>query len=109
MCEGLPGWLSGKESACSAGDAVSIPGLGRSPGVGNGNPLHYSRLEISMVREAWWAAVHGVAKKSEKTLRLNNNNYVSNTVLETEVNKVDALLSSCSQPTGETGKYTMKR
>ena len=42
---GLPWRLSGKESACNAGDPGSIPGLGRSPGVGNGNPLQYSCLE----------------------------------------------------------------
>ena len=36
---GLPRWLSGKESICQAGDVDSIPGLGRSPGEGNGNPL----------------------------------------------------------------------
>ena len=38
----------------------SIPGLERSPGVGNGNPLQYSCLENPMDKEAWWAAVHGV-------------------------------------------------
>ena len=51
-----------KESACSAGDLGSIPGLGRSPGEGNGNPLQYPCLENLMERGAWWAAVHGVAK-----------------------------------------------
>ena len=42
---GLPGWLSGKESAWNAGDVGSIPGLRRSPGEGNCNPLQYSCLE----------------------------------------------------------------
>ena len=42
-------------------DLDSIPGLGRSPGIGNGNPLHYSCLENSMYRGAWWATVLGVA------------------------------------------------
>jgi len=51
-----------KESACSAGDPGSIPGSGRSPGEGNGNPLQYPYLENLMDRGAWWAAVHGVAK-----------------------------------------------
>ena len=46
--EGLPWWLDGKVSAYSAGDPGSIPGLGRSPGEGNGNPLQYSCLENSM-------------------------------------------------------------
>ena len=41
----LPWWLSGKESACQSGDSDSIPGLGRSPGEGNGNPFQYSCLE----------------------------------------------------------------
>ena len=41
----LPGGLNGKESACNAGDPALIPGLGRSPGEGNSNPLHYSCLE----------------------------------------------------------------
>ena len=52
----------GKESACNAGDLDSIPGLGRSPGEGNGNPLQYPCLENLMDRGAWWAAVHGVVK-----------------------------------------------
>ena len=43
-------------------DAGLIPGSGRSPGVGNGNPLQYSCLENSMDRGAWWATVHGAAK-----------------------------------------------
>ena len=57
------GFLSssvGKESACNAGDLGLIPGSGRSPGGGNGNPLHYSCLENSMERGAWWAIVHGI-------------------------------------------------
>ena len=56
------GGSDGKESACSAGDLGSIPGLGRSPGEGNGNPLQYSCLENPMDRGAWWATVHGVAR-----------------------------------------------
>ena len=59
----------GKESACSAGDGGSIPGWGRSPGEGNGNPLQYSCLENPMDRGAWQAIVHGVAKSRT---RLNN-------------------------------------
>ena len=54
---GLPLWLSGKESACNAGDLGLIPGLGRSPGEGKGYPLQYSGLENSMD-----CIVHGVAK-----------------------------------------------
>ena len=55
----LPWWLSSKESACNAGDPGSIPGLGRSPGEGNGDPLQYSCLENPMDRGAWWAPVCG--------------------------------------------------
>ena len=51
-----------KESACIAGDLGLIPGWGRSPGEGNGNPLQYSFLENPMDRGAWWAAVHRVAQ-----------------------------------------------
>ena len=59
---GFPGGSEVKVSACNAGDLGSIPGLGRSPGEGNGNPLQYSCLENPMDRGAWWATVHGVAK-----------------------------------------------
>ena len=59
---GFPGGSNGKESACNAGDLGSIPGLGRYPGEGNGNPLQYSCLENPMDREAWEATVHGVAR-----------------------------------------------
>ena len=58
----FPGSSGGKESTCNAGDLGSIPGLERSPGEGNGNPLWYSCLENSMDRGAWQAMVHGVAK-----------------------------------------------
>jgi len=63
----LPQWLSSKESTCNVGDAVLIPGSGRSPGEGNGNPLQYSCLENSIDRGAWWAIVHGVTKESDTT------------------------------------------
>ena len=59
---GLPKWLSGRESTCQAGDEGSIPGLGRSPGERNGNPLQYSCLGNPMGRGALQATVHGVAK-----------------------------------------------
>ena len=52
----------GKESACSAGDPGSIPGLGRSPGEGNGNSLQYSCLGNPLDRGALWATVHGVTR-----------------------------------------------
>ena len=52
----------GKECACNAGDPGSMPGLGRSPGEGNGNPLQHSCLENPKDRGAWQATVHGVAR-----------------------------------------------
>ena len=52
----------GKEFAHNVGDLGSIPGLGRSPGEGNGNPLQYSCLENTMDRGTWRATVHGVPK-----------------------------------------------
>ena len=59
---GFPGASDNKESAYNAGDQGSIPGLGRSPGEGNGNLFQYSCLEDSKDLGAWWAAVRGVAK-----------------------------------------------
>ena len=59
---GFPGGSEVKGSARNAGDLASIPGLGRSPGEGNGNPFQYSCLENPMDRGAWWATVHRVAK-----------------------------------------------
>ena len=59
---GFPGGSDGKESGCNAGDLGLIPGLGRSPRGGHGNPPQYSCLEHSLERGAWWAIVHGVAK-----------------------------------------------
>ena len=58
----FPGGSDDKASAYNAGDQGSIPGSGRSPGEGNGNPLQYSCLQNSMDRGAWWAKVHGVSK-----------------------------------------------
>ena len=60
--KGFPSGPDGKESACNAGDPGSIPGLGRSPGEGNGNPLQYSCLEDSMDRGAWYATFLEVTK-----------------------------------------------
>ena len=59
---GLPGDSEVKASACNAGDLGLIPGLGKSPGEGHGNPFQYSCLENPMDGRAWWATVQGVAK-----------------------------------------------
>ena len=63
---GFLGGSDGKESACNARDRGWIPGLERSPGEGNGNPLQYSCLENPMDRGTWWAPVHGVAKNQKQ-------------------------------------------
>ena len=65
--QGFPGGLDGKESAHNAGDLGLIPGLGRSPGGGHGNPLQYSCLENSMDRGAWQATIHGGHKGLDMT------------------------------------------
>ena len=77
---GFPGGSEVKASACSAGDLGSVPGLGRSPGEGNCNPLQYSFLENSMDRGALYAIVHGVAKSRP---RLSNfTSYASKVMLK---------------------------
>ena len=57
----FPSSSNNKESVCVSGDLGLIPGSGRSPGKGHGNPLQYSYLENSMDRGAWEAMVHGVS------------------------------------------------
>ena len=59
---GVPGGSDSKESTLSVGDLGLIPGSGRSPGGGNGNPLQYPYLENPTDRGAWQATVHGVTK-----------------------------------------------
>ena len=71
VSKGLPWWLSGKESACNAGDPDLIPRSGRSPGGGHSDPLQCSCLEKSMDRGAWWAIVHRVAKSRTQLKWLN--------------------------------------
>ena len=63
-----------KNPPAKTGDAGSVPGLGRSLGEGNGNPLQYSCLGNLMGRGVWQATVHGVAKELDATWRPNNNN-----------------------------------
>ena len=60
---GFSGGLDSKEFACNRGDMVLIPGLGRFPGEGNVNLLQYSCPGNPMDRGAWWATVHGLAKR----------------------------------------------
>ena len=56
-----------KNLPANAGDTGSIPGSGKSPGEGNGNPLQYSCLGNSKDRGAWWATDHGIAKELDTT------------------------------------------
>ena len=67
VTEGKPRWVRGKETTCNEGDK-GLSGSGRSPRVGNGNPLQYSCLENPMDRRAWQAIPHGFAK-SQTQLR----------------------------------------
>ena len=70
-----------KNPPANAGDTGSIPGLGRPPGGGNGNPLQYSCLENPMDRGAWWATVHGVSKSWTRLKLLSTDTYsISNPV-----------------------------
>ena len=69
----------GKESTCNAedtGDVGSVPGWGRFPGGGHGNPLQYSCLENPRDRGAWWAAVYGVAQSQTRLKRLSSSSSI---------------------------------
>ena len=67
ICVGFSGGSVVKDLPASAGDAGLIPGSGRLPGEGNGNPLQYSCLGNPMERGAWWVTVHRVSKESDAT------------------------------------------
>ena len=83
----------GKESACNAGDLGSIPGSGRFPGEGNGNPLQYPCLENPMDRGAWWATVHGVARVGHDVVtKLPPNHHISSQFMS------DCNPMGCSMP-----------
>ena len=77
---GFPCSSAGKESACNVGDQGSIPGLARSPGEGNGNPLHCSCLENPRDGQVWWAAIYGVAQSQTQLKWLSSSS--RNTILE---------------------------
>ena len=73
---GLPQRLSDKEPTCNEGDPGLIPGSGRSPGEGQGNPLWCSFLKNPMDRGVWWATVHWVAQSQTRVKRLSTNTVV---------------------------------
>ena len=79
---GFSGGLDGKESTCNAGDPDLIPGLGRSLGKGNDNPLQYSCLGSSINRGAWQATVHEVKKELDRTKRTHTHTHTHTPYLE---------------------------
>ena len=87
MYLGFPGDREVKASAPSAGDPGSIPGSGRSPGEGNGNPLQYSCLENSMNRGAWWAIVHWV---TQSLTRLSDEHFHFHTDIKVYLTSLEA-------------------
>ena len=66
LAEGFLGGSGNKGYACTSGDPGSIPGLGKCPGGGHGNPRQYSGLENPMDKGAWWATIHGVAQSQTR-------------------------------------------
>ena len=70
LIEDFPGGSDGKESSCNAGDLGSIPGLGRSPGEGHGNPLQYSCLENPLGQRSLMGYSPWGHKESDMTERL---------------------------------------
>ena len=105
---GFHGGSYGKESACNAGDPCSIPGLGRSPGEGNGLPLQYSCLENSRDRGAWQATVLGIAKSWHDWSDLTHIHYPSwdqahlspSTLIQVYGHDEDGELSESAQKSG---------
>ena len=75
---GFPGGSDSKESACNAGDQGSIPGSGKSPEEGNGNPLLYSCLENPMDRRVWRSTVHEVTKSQTRLSNLGHAHSIIN-------------------------------
>ena len=85
---GFPGGSVVKNPPAHAGDPGSIPGSGRSPGEGNGNPLQHFCLGNPMDREVWQATVHRVAKESDTTQPLNNNDKLQDMPLDYILNRL---------------------
>ena len=93
---GLPQWLSGKRThlnAGAAGDPGSIPGLERSPGGGQSNPLQHSCLENPRNRGVWWATVHRVTKSQTRLKQLSTHTDIHPYVISKVLNIIIELLS----------------
>jgi len=82
---GLPMWLSHKESACNAGDRSLIPGSGKSPGAGNGYPLHILAWEIPWTEEPGGLQSVGVTKESDRTEQLRTHAMEGMTKIQKEI------------------------
>ena len=90
----FPGGSDGKASVYNEGDPGSIPGLGRSSGKGNGNPLQNYCLENPMDRGAWQATVHGVTKSRTRLSDVTNTNTKSQILLSGSKYSISTPLSS---------------
>ena len=97
----FPGSSDGKESACNVGDQGLIPGLGRSPGEGNGYPVQYSCLGNSMDRGAWQAAVQGVAKSWTRLSNLGWHFFLSSFPLFFAILSLTSLVSLATMLSGD--------
>ena len=89
----FPGGSKGKESACDAKDQGWIPGWGRSPGEGNGNPLQNSYLENSMDRGAWCATIHGITKSRAQLCNWTTAVSQNNTLEEESISGIPKLVN----------------
>ena len=91
----------GKAPACNAGDAGSIPGLGSSPGEGNGNPLQYPCLENPTDGRAWWAKVHGITKSRTRLSELTSLHFNRERIRALDMlNRICHLIISPEKSTG---------
>ena len=97
----------GEESACNAGDPGAIPGSGRPPGRGNGNPLQYSCLENPIDREAWRVIVHGVAEldRTERLTHMHTSSHHPKTGKVSIRENQEELYSSCTRRQKSPTKY----
>ena len=103
---GFPGGSDGKVSACNAGDLGSIPGLGRSPGEGNGNPLQYSCQENPMDRGAWRDTVHGTQRVRHDGA-LSTNTHKHTLLYFMKVHQTSTCVRPCGRHSGLRDEWVM--